>query len=122
MQLSNFWRDIGQDWGIGRVYIPQEDLERFGYSEDDIANQRINHKLIDLIEFEIKRTEQYYEKARRGVSQLASGQWAVMSALNIYHAILPGIRRNGYNVFTRRAGSSKLRKIGLVMAAWYNTR
>lgn len=114
MQLSNFWRDVGQDWSIGRVYIPQEDLQRFGYSEDDLANCRINRDFIDLMEFEIARAEQYYQVARQGVGLLASGQWGVMSGLEIYRAILGSIRRNGYDVFTRRADTSKLHKLGLV--------
>lgn len=117
MQLSNFWRDIGQDWGLGRVYIPGEDMARFGVTEGDIAERRISPRFIDLLEFEFARTEDYYEQARSGVQRLVAGRWAVMSALEIYRAILPSIRRNGYDVFTRRAGTSKWQKIGLVLAA-----
>ena len=84
MQLSNFWRDIGPDWSIGRVYIPQEDMERFGYRESDLAAGSINANLIDLLEFEIERTEGYYAVARQSVKMLESGRWAVMSALEIY--------------------------------------
>jgi phytoene synthase len=121
MQLSNFWRDIGQDWGIGRVYIPQEDMERFGYTEADIAAKRVNSQLIDLLEFEIGRTEAYYEQARTGVVLLGSGQWGVMSALEIYRAILLSIRRNQYDVFTKRAGTSKWQKLALAASARWQT-
>jgi phytoene synthase len=119
MQLSNFWRDIGQDWGIGRVYIPQEDLERFGYSEADLTKQRINGNLISLLEFEIERTEAYYETAWGGVANLQSGRLGVMSALEVYRAILFSIRRNGYDVFTKRAGTTKLQKLTLMASAWW---
>jgi phytoene synthase len=123
MQLSNFWRDIGQDWEVmGRIYIPLEDMERFGYHEADLAARRINRHLIELLEFEIERTEQYYAAARRSVSMLASGQWGVMSSLNIYHAILPSIRRNGYDVFGHRAGTGVWRKLVLTAHAWLATR
>jgi len=118
MQLSNFWRDIGEDWARGRVYIPQEDLARFGVSEDDLSAGRVSERLIALLEFEFARTEQYYEQARRGIALLASGRIGVMSALEIYRAIMDGIRRNDYDVFTRRAGTSRLQKIGLVLRAW----
>jgi 15-cis-phytoene synthase len=121
MQLSNFWRDIGQDWGIGRVYIPQEDMDRFNYTENDLANHRITPNFIKMIEFEIERTEAYYREARPAVSLLASGQIGVMSALNIYHAILPAIRRNRYDVFSKRAGTSRLQKLTLVAAGWWQT-
>jgi phytoene synthase len=122
MQLSNFWRDIAYDWSIGRVYIPQEDLERFGVTEGDLASGRVTPQFKRLMEFEIQRTETYYQKARLGVPMLASGQWGVMSGLEIYRAILTSIRRRQYNVFNQRAGAGTLGKLALVTRAWWNTR
>ncbi len=122
MQLSNFWRDIGSDWRIGRIYTPLEDMERFGYSESDLAARRINTKLIDLLEFEFERTEGYYDIARQSVKSLASGNWAVMSALEIYHDILTSIRRNHYDIFSKRAGPSYVRKIGLSFKSYWHIR
>jgi phytoene synthase len=119
MQLSNFWRDIGYDWGIGRVYLPQEDMDRFGVREADIAAQRVTPRFIDLLEFEIKRTERYYEHAREGVLMLASGRWGVMSGLNIYRGLLDGVRQNHYDVFTRKAGAGVLRLLSLSLSAWW---
>lgn len=122
MQLSNFWRDIGYDWRIGRVYVPQEDLERFAYSEADLAAGTINANFIELIEFEIARTEAYYTRARESLRMLASGRWAVMTGLEVYRAILGSIRRNRYDVFTRRAGASMAQKIGLAAKSWWQSR
>jgi 15-cis-phytoene synthase len=122
MQLSNFWRDIGADWRIGRVYIPQEDLERFGYSEDDLAAGSVSQNFIDLLEFEFERTDDYYGIARRSVKTLASGRWAVMSALEIYQGILASIRRNHYDVFSQRAGPGYARKFGLALKAYWLLR
>ncbi|MFM8322597.1 MAG: phytoene/squalene synthase family protein [Chloroflexota bacterium] len=118
MQLSNFWRDIGYDWSIGRVYLPQEDLERFGYTEADIAAGRINQTLVALLEYQFERTECYYRHARSAVPLLANGQWAVMSGLEVYRAIIGGIRRNRYDVFTRRAGTNRAQKLALACKAW----
>lgn len=117
MQLTNFWRDIGQDWRMRRVYIPQEDLAHFNMTEADIAAGKINSNLTRLLEFEIERTETYYQQARAGIKQLASGQWGVMCGLEIYRAILTGIRRNHYDVFTKRAGTTTIEKLGLVVRA-----
>jgi phytoene synthase len=119
MQLSNFWRDIGPDWSINRVYLPQEDLDRFGYRESDIAAARVDERLIDLLEFEFERTENFYRLARWSVPMLASGRWAVMSGLEVYRAILDGIRRNGYDVFNHRAGTTRLQKIRLATKSWW---
>jgi phytoene synthase len=121
MQLSNFWRDIGEDWRIGRVYIPKEDMEVFGYSEADLAARRINSNLVNLLEFQFSRTEHYYAAARPKVSMLASGRLAVMSALEIYRAIMSDIRAHGYDVFTRRAGTTSRQKLGLVFKAFFQT-
>lgn len=122
MQLSNFWRDIGEDWRIRRIYLPIEDMQFFRYTEEDLAAQRINTNLIQLLEFEFERTESYYAAARQSVQMLASGQVAVMSALEIYRAILQDIRNNRYNVFTRRAGTGALKKLGLVARAFWLVR
>lgn len=115
MQLSNFWRDIGYDWNIGRVYLPQEDMERFKYSEDDLKNQRITQNLIDLLEFEIERTESYYQVAQKSIPKLRGGKWAVWNGLEIYRAILKSIRKNKYDVFTRRAGTSTIQKAAITI-------
>ncbi len=122
MQLSNFWRDIGEDWQLGRVYIPLEDMDYFRYSEADLAAQRINYNLIELMEFEFQRTEIYYHTASSNVRKLASGRVAVMSALEIYRAILFDIRANRYNVFTRRAGTGPLKKLRLAAKAYLQVR
>jgi phytoene synthase len=119
MQLSNFWRDIGEDWRRGRIYLPLEDMEFFRYSEADLGAGRINGNFIDMLEFQFERTETYYRSARRGVGMLASGQVAVMSALEIYRAILFDIRSNAYDVFTRRAGTTRLRKLSLIARAYW---
>lgn len=121
MQLSNFWRDIGEDWRIGRVYLPQEDLHAFGYSEADLAAGRITPNFIEMLEFEFERTERFYAHARQSVPLLASGRWGVMSALEIYRAIITSIRRNRYDVFSRRARVHPLHKTGLVIKSFLVT-
>jgi len=122
MQLSNFWRDIGQDWNIGRVYLPVEDLEVFNIRENDLANGRVSPNFIDLLEFEIQRTLLYYEQAREGIPMLATGQWGVMSGLLLYESILNSIRANNYDVFSRRARTNLAQKFLLMAYAWLNVR
>jgi len=117
MQLSNFWRDIGQDFRINRVYLPGEDLARFGVSEDDLGQGRITPQFIALLEFEFDRTEKYYLHARLGVHRLARGRLGVMTALEVYRSILGSIRRNNYDVFTRRATTNRAQKLSLALTA-----
>jgi phytoene synthase len=119
MQLSNFLRDIGQDYRIGRIYLPQEDLDRFGVSESDLEQGRVTPQFIQLMEFEMKRALSYYARAIQGVSMLAAGRWGVMSGLAIYRAILADIRRIRYDVFNRRADISKPAQLALVGWSWW---
>lgn len=114
MQLSNFLRDINEDYNLGRIYLPLEDLDRFRVSENDISQQRVTPQFVDLMEFEIDRTAKFYSDAKPGVAMLASGRWGVMSGLLIYHAILDDIRRMNYNVFLKKADISLRKKIFLV--------
>lgn len=121
MQLSNFWRDVGEDWQRGRVYIPQEDLKRFEVTEAEIACGLVSPRFAALLEFEIERTEQYYDHAFRGIKMLASGQWSVMCSWRVYRAILDGIRRQGYDVFAHRARANTWQKLWHLTKAWWDT-
>lgn len=121
MQLTNFWRDIWEDWHIGRVYLPQEDMARFGVTEDDIAAGVLSPALLELLKFEMERTEAYYTDARIGVGKLAGGRWAVMSALEIYHAILTHLKRSNYNIYGPRLGASRPEKAILMLKARFSS-
>jgi phytoene synthase len=119
MQLSNFWRDIGADWKRERIYLPQEDMDHFKYDEEDLATNRITNELINLLEFQFLRTNQYYSDAKHGIKQLASGQWAVLCGLKVYQAILGAIRGNRYDVFNYCAEPSPALKILLALSSWW---
>jgi len=116
MQLSNFWRDIGEDYFIrNRIYIPLEDLESFKYSLSDIQNKNINQNFINLLEFEFSRTEKYYQAARQAIRMLDRGTWGVYCGLEIYRDIIRSIRTNKYDVYHQRAGANLIRKVLLVL-------
>jgi phytoene synthase len=115
MQLSNFIRDVEEDWDRGRVYLPQEDLKKFGVSEEDIRTRHFTPGIRELIKFEIDRTMSYFNAAQKGIEMLASGRWGVRSALEIYRAILTELKVRGYNVFSGRASANKAKKILLIM-------
>lgn len=117
MQLSNFWRDIGQDWRIGRIYIPREDLARFDVTEADLAAGRVTPNFIALLEYEFARTDAYYRHAATGVRNLKTGRLGVMAGLEVYRGIHVAIRRNGYDVFTLRATTTRWQKVGLALRA-----
>lgn len=105
MQLTNFLRDIGEDFtGRGRIYLPLEDMARFGVTEEDIRQGIVTEKIIALLRFEIDRTRQIYEHADAGIHYLpAYAQLPVRLARVLYSRILDKIEQNKYDVFTKRA-------------------
>lgn len=104
MQLTNILRDVGEDLGRGRVYLPQDELERFGYSERDLRAATRNENWRSLMRFQAARARQYYESGLQGLPALHSrGRFAVEIAAKVYSQILPRIESADYDVFHRRA-------------------
>jgi phytoene synthase len=104
MQLTNILRDVGEDSRLGRIYLPAEDLRRFGYTEEQLMAGVINDAFIALMRFEISRVRMLYEAAAPGIELLApASRYTVRLALSLYRRILAEIEHNGYDVFTRRA-------------------
>jgi phytoene synthase len=104
MQLTNILRDVGEDAAMGRIYLPMEDLERFGFGEAHIFERVVDEKFVALMRFEIARVRELYAAAEPGIALLdPSSRYPVRLALSLYRRILGAIERNGYDVFTRRA-------------------
>jgi phytoene synthase len=112
MQLSNFLRDVGEDWRRGRVYLPLEDLARFEYTERDLASGLVDERFVDLMRFEIGRARKLYEIADEGIAYIPRGRrFPVVVARELYAAILDRIEAQGYDVFSRRAQVSRPGKV-----------
>jgi len=114
MQLTNFLRDVGEDVQRGRIYLPQEDMARFGVTEEDILEGRKTEAFVSLMKFEIERARWLYETADTGIPLLPPhARKAVRLARVLYSRILDRIERNDYDVFTQRARTTKAEKIRL---------
>ena len=117
LQLTNILRDVGEDAVRGRIYLPLEDLERFGVCEEDILAGVRSEAFQALMRWEIARAEALYQASWPGVAMLhRDGQMAVAAAALLYRAILPKIAANGYDVFTQRACVSRREKLLLLPA------
>lgn len=107
-QLTNFLRDIGEDLDRGRVYVPQEDLRRFGA---DPWQRRVTRQWRELMRFEIERNRELYRDADRGIALLpASSARCVATARTLYARILDRIEDNDFDVFSTRARVPTWRK------------
>jgi phytoene synthase len=114
-QLTNFLRDVVEDLDRGRVYLPREDIDRFG-AASALDERRVTPAWVELMRFEIGRARQYYRSADRGLALLppASAR-CVGAARRLYSGILECIEAAGYDVFGARARVARWRK--LVVAA-----
>lgn len=111
-QLTNFLRDVSEDLDRDRVYIPQEDLDRFGA---DPHRRCVDPAWTQLMQFEIERCRELYRSADIGVAMLppASAR-CVAAARSLYSQILDRIEDAGYDVFHERAHVSTLHKVATV--------
>ncbi len=124
MQLTNILRDVKEDWDRGRVYLPGEDLARFGYTEADIAAGVVDDRFTALMRFEIERARGLYRNGAAGLRHLANdGSRLTASAMGvIYGGILGAIERQRYDVYTARARLSASQKLARIPAAWRLSR
>lgn len=110
-QLTNFLRDVGEDLDRGRVYLPAEDLRRFGA---DPSRRQVDESWRALMRFQIERNRTLYDQAWPGVGLLPpAAARCVASAHVLYSRILDRIEDNDYDVFSGRARVATWRKVGI---------
>ncbi|MEO8373333.1 MAG: phytoene/squalene synthase family protein [Candidatus Solibacter sp.] len=117
-QLTNILRDIREDAELGRIYLPAEDLERFGVSADDLRTGKRSPQFLALMQFEAARARSYYDESRPLLELIhprsRSSLWALIS---IYSNLLDRIVETNYDVFTRRVRLSLFEKSWIVVRA-----
>ncbi len=118
-QMTNFLRDIKDDYvERNRIYIPQEDMERFGVSEAHIHDGVVDDAWRALMQFEVARTRALYDKGVAGIKYLhPQGRKGVYAAALIYKKILDGIEASNYDVFSKRVVVSPFQKTMLLWKA-----
>jgi phytoene synthase len=122
-QLTNIIRDVREDAERGRIYLPLEDLARFGVSESDILKSSYTSEFRALMEFEAERARQYYREAEAALPEEDRPAMLAAEGMRlIYAALLERIARSGYRVFDRRLSLSATHKLYLVGRAWAGSR
>ncbi len=122
-QLTNIIRDVSEDAARGRIYLPLEDLRRFGIPEDEILRGVDSYKFRRLMEFETARARGFYAEAARALAAEDRAAMLCAEAMrSIYNALLERITRKNYGVLGRRHRLSTPRKLYLVGRTWAGTR
>lgn len=119
-QLTNILRDLKEDIERGRVYLPQEDLAQFAYTEHDLRQGVCDDRFRALMRFEIERTEACYAEAAELHEYLSSeGQAALGAMMGMYRGLLGEIRRRDGDVFTKRVRLNTWQKLGIAARSFW---
>src|SRR3954470_15511988 len=118
LQLANFWQDVSVDYGKGRIYLPLEDLRRFGVTGEDIARRSATPQFLAMMKFEVERAREWFA---RGLPLVKMVDRALALDLEVFsrggQEILNAIERQGFDVLRARPEISKSRKLLLVLGA-----
>ena len=121
LQLANFWQDVARDFAIGRVYLPQEDRVRFGYTEADLQNRRTTPAFRDLLRFEVDQTKDMFY---RGWPLLDHIDPEIRPDIELFIrgglGILKKIEKANYDVWTSRPKLAKWEKAALLGGVLWN--
>lgn len=116
LQLTNILRDLKQDAKRSRVYLPQEDLRRFGYTEEELSRSIYNERFVELMKFESARAHYFFKKARGFLAEEDKPfLYAARAMGNIYYLLLQRIERANYDVFSKRIRLSSAVKLFIAM-------
>jgi len=127
-QMTNILRDLTEDVEMGRVYLPQEDLDRFGYSHSDIQSQLYDARFRSLMQFEVQRTRGFYQNSEELFDYISpAGQGILKAMCRLYSGILNEIERADYDVYSFRAELPRWRKLliageAIISSRWFSSR
>ncbi|HEX5270831.1 MAG TPA: phytoene/squalene synthase family protein [Gemmataceae bacterium] len=117
-QLTNILRDLAEDAARGRVYLPREDLDRFGYTEEQLRRGERDDNFRRLMRFEVERARSYYEAARPLAGLLRpAGRAVYLVMARTYRGLLDAIEKRDYDVFSERVRLSRWHKLWLALRA-----
>jgi phytoene synthase len=114
-QLTNILRDVGDDLEKDRIYLPQDELSRFGVREEDLKARKLTPEFASFMEFQVQRVRDRYHRAEPLLSLIAEDARRCTCLMgSVYYRVLERIEESGYRVFGRRIGLSFGEKLGLV--------
>jgi phytoene synthase len=115
LQTTNIIRDVAKDLKTGRIYLPQEDLARFGYSEGDLRARQYNDAFVQLMEFQARRAEEFFARAAALLPREDRRSMVAAEIMaSVYHALLRRMKTDRFRVFDKEYRLSKIEKGGRV--------
>ena len=122
MQLTNIARDVQEDLEFGRIYLPQDEMARFGYSEEDLRAGIVNQAFVNLMEFQAQRAREYFRSGFQLLPYLSPRSRACPAVMGqLYSKLLERIESAGYDVLHNHIGLSKAEKLRVTAQTWLTT-
>jgi 15-cis-phytoene synthase len=123
LQLTNILRDLQEDAARGRIYIPIEDLERFGYSEADMKASLYNRPFVDLMKYQHKRARYYFDRAAATLPEQDRPSMVAAEIMGaIYKELLGKIEDAQFDVYRNRITVSKMQRLKIALNIWLKSR
>jgi phytoene synthase len=122
MQLTNIARDVREDLELDRIYLPQDEMARFGYSEADLRAGTVNQAFVNLMDFQAQRARSYFKSGFQLLPYLSPRSRACPAVLGqLYSKVLQRIEASGYDVFQQRISLSKTEKLRVTAQTWFTS-
>ncbi|MFM7462597.1 MAG: phytoene/squalene synthase family protein [Actinomycetota bacterium] len=122
-QLANFIRDVGEDLERGRIYLPLDELQRFGIDKERLQSRRVDREFKDALAFQIDRVRVLQREAEATIANLTpQSHGCIKAASELYCGIVDEVEKIDYQVFTKRAKTSTYRRLKVALPAWWQMR
>lgn len=119
LQLTNILRDVKRDADNGRIYLPQEDMKKFNYSEEELFNNVYNMNFVSLMRYEAAKAKEYFERANFALNfEDKPKLFAARAMQHIYEKLLIKLELENFNVFEKPINVSKFDKTAIALGVW----
>lgn len=116
LQMTNIIRDVGKDLGDGRIYLPREDMARFGYSEAQLQERQYNERFLELMAFETTRAKEFFARAAALLPREDRQSMVAAEIMgSVYRALLRRMERDNFRVFEKEYRLNKLEKAARII-------
>lgn len=119
-QLANFIRDVSEDLDRGRIYLPLNELARFGVDREMLERRVLTDEIVEALKFQIERVRELQREANIGIRYLhPTARPCIEAASELYCGIVDEVEALNYQIFTARAKTSNLRRVKVALPAWF---
>lgn len=123
MQLTNILRDVGKDFENGRIYLPQDDMKAFNYSEAELKSKVYNEHFVNLMSYQAERAKVYFQNANDALNfEDKHSMFAARAMQHIYYRLLKRLEAENYDVLNKKIKVGKFEKVAISLGVWAKYR